>query len=222
MRDIYYHAARVLVWLGGEEIYSEGIRVMKEMRHDINNQAEAPHEIRKRLFHLLSLDDEDERMNNVASLFGDMAHSLFGNLGSALVRRFRDRAEDGFAQDWNAIIQVFRSPWWNRGWIHQEVIVSKETEIITCSETIPWASFGLVFFHVMTPVAQIITTPFTKIGTMPEVSDATRRMMARSVPDIRFGILSVVSMSSYIPLKDGGGDQCSQQSGRLYTCRIRK
>ena len=43
MRDIYYHAARVLVWLGSEEIYSEGIRIMNEIICDIQNQMEAKH-----------------------------------------------------------------------------------------------------------------------------------------------------------------------------------
>lgn len=208
MRDIYYHAEKVMVCLGYGKIYDEGIRVMKEMYEDIKAGLTVRNQIDQKLQHISTLDDEFEKIQHFKSLVRDFSVDNEIN-GEVLRRRSRKQSETQFDQDLNALIQVFNSPWWGRGWIHQEVIVSRRTELVSCSQTVDWIGAYLVYFNVLRPAVGVFMAKLLPkhVQDSSNLSQTELLMIREGSHEAQLSNLSfILSMSNLRKIKDCNGD----------------
>jgi hypothetical protein len=58
--------------------------------------------------------------------------------------RFLDDCKNpSFQAKWKAFVEIVGRPWWSRGWIHQEVIVSQKATLLFGHETADWDLFSI-------------------------------------------------------------------------------
>jgi hypothetical protein len=120
MRDIYENADEVFTWLGGESSNGEGIALLNSLFDSVQQC-------------LTDLDVRDE------TRAAKMMHSPM----NTLARRHFDLLDAGEKTDaWKDIRDVLFSPWWQRCWVVQELITSRNATILYGPRSIEWLCFS--------------------------------------------------------------------------------
>jgi Heterokaryon incompatibility protein (HET) len=119
MRDIYYFAEEVIVWLGWSEA-----------------EQKANDEVNEELAIALIYE--------LADALRTYIHKP-GDLGRGdLYNRFIQKSnKEGISpSSWNALLQVFSHEWFKRLWVHQEIVVSLKSTAMFQYYTIPFEEIG--------------------------------------------------------------------------------
>lgn len=118
MGTIYEKAAKVAIWLGRDE----GLAA---------TAFEMIQEITKAVFAQKSINDvaEIRELESLGTLVYGIEPGLFSHYNS---------------NDWNALIRLFRRPWFQRVWVIQEVATNRQVDVVCGKKQIEWVVLALV------------------------------------------------------------------------------
>jgi len=123
MREIYQAADRTIIYLGEDEHDGRGIKYLESIAHYCREGLSLP-----------SDNGWNDVLNQAAEWIVDHV-------------RTPDHAED-----WRAVCAILKAPWWRRGWVCQEAIVSNNAVILHGSSSM------------MLPVFSIAVRAFIRAG----------------------------------------------------------
>ena len=114
MREIYQAARLTIIYLGEDEDDGRGMRYLKSITDYCREGIGLPSD------------------NGWVDLLNQAAEWIVNHVWTS-----------GHAEDWRAVRTILEAPWWERGWVCQEAIVSNDAVILYGSSSMPLAHFAL-------------------------------------------------------------------------------
>ena len=110
----------------------------------------------------------------------DVAMDLIANLGHIDLDSIPEIIEDRDTRKaWDALLQLFRRPWWTRSWVLQEIAVASSDPLVGCGHKwLPWGIFKLAHDLVVRSVSiRVLQTPPLTFGMLCTIRDHRKDMI---------------------------------------------
>ena len=120
--------------------------------------------------------------------YSDLAMDLIANMGHIDLNNIPEMIEDRDTRKaWDALLQLFRRPWWTRSWVLQEIAVALSDPLVGCGyKWLPWNKFRLAHDLMVKSVSsRVLQTPPHTFTILCTIRDHRREMH----PALRIGDL---------------------------------
>lgn len=128
MRDIYESATEVLVWLGEQGTGELGLAWLKSqydvLKYALNSTG------------LDIMDQEDPQVSHVIDYLAELVGQRHAKESFGIPE---------FLRQWEGFNDLVSSPWWNRCWIAQELIVARNAIMTFGRVAMPWNEFKIAY-----------------------------------------------------------------------------
>lgn len=134
MREIYERARSTLIYLGGDKTDGRGMQFLQRILDRVDN-ANA------------NADDKED------------STPIHNQVADWVVDHIKDHRH---IEDWETACEIFKTSWWERGWVCQEAIVSRKALILYGNSQMPLLGFALAFDVIVRARDRIVVRLFVE------------------------------------------------------------